>query len=73
MLEDIKNLKSQIESDSKSVDSPEKLDEFKHKYMVKKGAIQGLLVKMKDVPKEEKPLVGKEVNILKKFVDEKFT
>lgn len=72
MLEDIKALKAKIEQEVKTIDSAAKLDEFRHKYLVKKGEIQALLQKMKDVPKEDKPLVGKEMNILKKFAEEHF-
>lgn len=72
MIEEIKALKSKIEEEITSIDNAQKLDEFRHKYLVKKGEIQALLQKMKDVPKEDKPLVGKEMNILKKFVEGKF-
>ena len=72
MIEEIKALKSKIEEEITSINNAQKLDEFRHKYLVKKGEIQALLQKMKDVPKEDKPLVGKEMNILKKFVEGKF-
>ena len=41
-------------------------------YLVKKGKIQQLFDKMKELPKEEKPIIGKELNLLRKFVEDEF-
>ena len=67
MLEEIKALRKEIEESVKNITSDQKLEEYKLKYLVKKGEIQKFFNKMKEVPKEEKPAVGKELNILRKF------
>lgn len=72
MLEDIKSLKSEIESVLPSVNSPETLENFRLNYLVKKGKLTALLERMKEVPVEQKKDIGKELNILKKFVEEQF-
>ena len=41
-------------------------------FLVKKGKIQALFDRMKDVPKEQKPIIGKELNILRKTIEANF-
>lgn len=64
MLEQIKSITSEI--DNFVINSKDDLENYKLKYLVKKGLIQGLLLQMKDVPKEEKKEVGMLLNVLKK-------
>lgn len=72
MINDIKSLRATIENDFQQIKNKEDLESFRLKHMVKKGTLQGLINRMKEVPKEEKPLVGKEMNILKTFVNNEF-
>jgi phenylalanyl-tRNA synthetase alpha chain len=72
MLQDIKSLQEEINSIIDKLDSQEKLDAFRLEYLVKKGKIQALFDRMKEVPKEDKPLVGKELNVLRKGTEAKY-
>lgn len=72
MIEEIKRLKVEAEDALKKVGDLEALESFRLEYLIKKGKLQTLFAKMKDVPKEEKPAVGKELNIMKKAVEGAF-
>ena len=48
------------------------LSELKAQYLGKKGPIQELLLEMKNLPNEEKPLLGQKVNALKALATELF-
>ena len=66
MLDEIKNLQSEIEQELSKISDKAGLDNFKLTYLVKKGKIQALFDRMKEVPKEDKPAIGKHLNILRK-------
>jgi len=72
MLDEIKILQTQIEQAFASVSDLETLEKFRLEFLVKKGKIQLLFDRLKDLPKEEKPIVGKELNILRKITEDKF-
>jgi phenylalanyl-tRNA synthetase alpha chain len=72
MLEEIKNIKLEIEKKLPNLRTAEDLEKFRLEFLVKKGSIQALFDKLKDVPKEEKPLVGKELNLLRSFAEEAY-
>jgi len=72
MLNEIQILKEEALNSLKGISSLDSLENFRLEFLVKKGKIQLLFDRMKDVSKEEKPLVGKELNILRKAVEEKF-
>jgi phenylalanyl-tRNA synthetase alpha chain len=72
MLEEIKSLKEEIESKLEEIKSPEDIETFRLKYLVRKGAIQAMFERMREVPKEDKPAVGKELNILRNIAETKF-
>ncbi|MGE3800926.1 MAG: phenylalanine--tRNA ligase subunit alpha [Candidatus Kapaibacterium sp.] len=65
MLEEIKALSAQIKSDLSAISTPEELEAFRLKHLVRKGTIAQLFDRMREVSKEDKPLVGKEMNILR--------
>lgn len=69
MIEEIRSLKNKIEEKLQNISTPEELSQFRLEFLVKKGELQQLLLKMKDVPKDLKPVVGKELNILKNFAE----
>ncbi len=60
-------LKEALEAIEAAV-NPEALNAVRIQYLGKKGSIQGLMTKMKDLPKEEKPAFGQMVNRLKSEV-----
>lgn len=68
MIDEIKILTKEIENIV--ILNKDNLEAFKLKYLVKKGAIQNLMLQMKDVPKEEKKDVGMLLNLLKKKAEE---
>ena len=72
MLDDIKILQNDINSALDNIKSTEDLEQFKLQFLVKKGKIQALFDQMKTLPKDQKPLVGKELNILRSSTEKKF-
>ncbi len=70
MIDEIKKLTLEIENIV--ISNKDELEAFKLKYLVKKGAIQNLMLQMKDVPKEEKKDVGILLNVLKKKAEEMY-
>ncbi|MFH1051248.1 MAG: phenylalanine--tRNA ligase subunit alpha [bacterium] len=73
MLKEIQILKEEALKSLEGITSLDGLENFRLEYLVKKGKIQSLFDRMKEISKEEKPLVGKELNILRKSVEEKFS
>lgn len=72
MLEEIKTLQVEINGELDNIKNSNGLDDFKLKYLVKKGKIQALFDRMKEVPKEDKPIVGKNLNIMRKEAESRF-
>ncbi len=58
----------EVTLDLEKVSNSNELGEVRNKYLSKKGLISGLMVKMKDLPVEEKITFGKTVNELKEKV-----
>ena len=69
MLNEIATLREEAKQRLASVQTATELEEFRLEYLVKKGKIQLLFDRMKEAPKEEKPLIGKELNILRQEVE----
>lgn len=72
MLNEIKTLKDEISAKIFTIKDLIALEDFRLEYLVKKGKLQLLVDRLKDVPKEEKPLIGKELNIMKSGVEKQF-
>ncbi len=72
MQEEIKKLEASIKGELSFVDSLDKLETFKLTHLVKKGTIQSLFERLKDVPKELKPETGKLLNQLKQFAESEY-
>jgi phenylalanyl-tRNA synthetase alpha chain len=72
MIDEIKALHKELMEKLNSIGSPEAIDAFRLEYLVKKGKIQNLFDRMKEVSKEAKPLVGKELNVLRSFAETEF-
>ncbi len=62
---DINALKTQIDSQLQNIDSPEKLEEFRLKYLGRKGIIAELTSSIPNLPPEERGIFGQQVNALK--------
>lgn len=69
MLELVPILRKEIEEKLTSIKDMKSLEAFRLEYLVKKGKVQVLFDKMKEAPVEQKPILGKELNVLKKFVE----
>ena len=54
----------------KSLSDSNALNEFRVKYLGKKGEITGLMKQMKDLSAEEKPVFGQAVNNARKKIEE---
>ncbi len=65
---------NEIEKDisSFSIENSEELEQFRLKFISRNGLLSQLFDELKDVSKEEKPLVGKKLNEVKKLAEEKF-
>lgn len=68
----INNLTSEFENDILTVSNLKEIEAIRIKYLSRNGSIPALFEELKNVPKEEKPVIGKELNILKKLAEEKF-
>jgi len=72
MLDEIKKISEEVSLKIKKIADEENLQDFRLEYLVKKGKIQKLFENMKNVSKEDKPLVGKELNILRSKTEKMF-
>ncbi|MCO5250949.1 MAG: phenylalanine--tRNA ligase subunit alpha [Candidatus Kapabacteria bacterium] len=72
MIDEIRNLRNQIATEIGEITSKELLDNFRMKYLVKKGEIQSYFEKMKTAAPDIKPIIGKELNELRQFAEREF-
>lgn len=70
MLEKISHLIQEIEAEL--IDSADKAEQFRLKYLSKKGVLNDLFEEFKTVANEQKKELGKHLNILKQKAQEKF-
>ncbi|MCX7929746.1 MAG: phenylalanine--tRNA ligase subunit alpha [Chlorobi bacterium] len=54
------------------IQSPEELEQFRLTYLVQKGRIRQMLDRLRQVPTEEKPAIGRLLNNLRSTVEEEF-
>ena len=66
MLENVQNLRDQIESIS--LTNKEEAEQFRLQFLSKKGAIQDLFKEFRNVPAEQKKAFGAALNELKQFL-----
>ncbi len=72
MLDKINDLRITIDADFANIKGMDGVDSFRLTHLVRKGTLQALVDALRDVPKEEKPLVGKALNDLRKHTDTEF-
>ena len=72
MREHIQTLRLEIESELQAISSAEHMEEFRLRHLVKKGTLQALVEQLRNVPKEEKPEIGKLLNALRSDVQQSF-
>jgi phenylalanyl-tRNA synthetase alpha chain len=71
MIDKITDLKNEISG--YSITSPQELEEFRIKYLSKKGIITQLFNEFKLLPAEQKREIGKKINDLKQFATDVYT
>lgn len=64
----IESLRRQFQAEMGDAKSTAQVEALKVKYLGKKGPIQGLMKDLKDIPPEERPNFGKQVNDLKEEI-----
>jgi phenylalanyl-tRNA synthetase alpha chain len=72
MKNQIEEVKSKFLSEILSVEDEKQLEELRVKYLGRRGIIQSLFDKLREVPKEEKPALGKLLNELKELAQRKY-
>jgi phenylalanyl-tRNA synthetase alpha chain len=72
LKEKISSLRENFSKEIKTVDSSDKLEEIRLKYLSRNGLLSELFDELKKVSKEEKPILGKELNLLRNEIAEKF-
>jgi phenylalanyl-tRNA synthetase alpha chain len=68
MDSEITSLRAEAESAIRAVTDTRGLDEFRVKYLARKGAIAALFDRLKTVPAEERPATGRKLNELRNAV-----
>ena len=72
MQEKIKELRAAIEQAGAAVADQAQLSEFWQKFLSKNGEVAGLTKSLRDVPKEERPAVGKTINEFKQWAEAQY-
>jgi phenylalanyl-tRNA synthetase alpha chain len=72
MIEEIKEVRTKVENYIDTIKDLNSLELFRLEFLVKKGLIQNLFDRLKELPNTEKPLIGKELNILSKFTESEY-
>lgn len=72
MQEKINEIERQIDEAVKDVESSRTLQEIKMKFLGKTGKISELMKNMRDIPPEQRPSMGKVLNALRQWTEEKF-
>lgn len=68
MQNEINKIRQQFSEDLSAVQASADLELVKVKYLGKKGLVQSLMRFLKEVPANDRPLVGKHVNDLKEYI-----
>ena len=71
MQEKIANLKEQFTSELEKISSASDLEKLRVKFLGKKGPIQELMMALKTLSSESRPVMGKEINNLKVSIKER--
>ena len=70
--EKITSVSEDFEKDIKDVSDLKQLEELRIKYLSRNGLVTNLFENLKNASKEEKPLLGKNLNLLRNDITEKF-
>lgn len=72
LKEKITSLREEFNKEIAQTDSPARLEDLRLKYLSRNGSLSKLFDELKNVSKDEKPLLGKELNLLRGEVTERF-
>ncbi len=72
MLTKIQTLTAEFLQAIENIKDQKQLEDLRIVYLSRNGSIASLFEELKNVPKEEKPLLGKELNRLRNLAEEKF-
>jgi phenylalanyl-tRNA synthetase alpha chain len=72
MMLDLAPLRAEIENDLLAIQDARTLEEFRLKHLVKKGTLAALMERLREAPKEEKPVLGKVINELRQSTEARF-
>ena len=70
MKEQLEALRAQALEELETLASPKELEDFRVRYMGKKGSVTGLLRGMGALPAEERPMMGQMVNTLRQELED---
>jgi len=67
---DFEQIEKDMREDAGKISSPAQLEEFRIKYLGRKGLISQIYASLAALPKEEKPIVGKQANNLRRLIEQ---
>ena len=70
MIEIINKLRQDFDSRLNSAADPKQLEQIRIDFLGKKGSLQGLMKDLRNASPEEKPKLGKDINLLKQHVEQ---
>ncbi|HWF44894.1 MAG TPA: phenylalanine--tRNA ligase subunit alpha [Candidatus Kapabacteria bacterium] len=70
-LNEISTVRENLLAELDTLATASELDAFKLAHLTRKGTIAAMFDQLREVSKEEKPLAGRELNILRKLVEER--
>ena len=71
MIEIITKFRQDFDSLLESASDPKQLEQIRIDFLGKKGKLPGLMKELRNVSPEEKPQIGKDINLLKQHVENK--
>ncbi|MCL5020343.1 MAG: phenylalanine--tRNA ligase subunit alpha [Bacteroidetes bacterium] len=72
MSDEIQKLKEEATTSAAGIRTTDDAENFRLQYLSRKGAVARLFDKLKEIPNEEKPAVGKSLNELRNFIESEF-
>ena len=71
-MREIDEIKAKIDEAVKDIKSSATLREIKMKFLGKSGEISSLMKKLREIPPEERPAMGKVINALREWAESRF-
>jgi phenylalanyl-tRNA synthetase alpha chain len=68
----IEDVSRQAAAELAAIGNPAQLEQFRIKFLGSKGLVKGLMTLLGQIPKEQKPAVGQQINDLKNRINEAF-